>query len=84
MPKILDIYVAFSAIKNGPSKPFQGPVYDIDRDHHFQQLMVHAQELKNLHGPVYDVSKDHQVTTLVVERRQEKGRQTKGRWTKGR
>ena len=38
---------------------FQGPIYDIDRDHHFQQLMVHAQELKNLKGPVYDVEKDH-------------------------
>jgi hypothetical protein len=32
-------------------------VYDIDRDHHFQQLMVHAQELKDLRGPVYDIDK---------------------------
>ncbi len=60
-------FVAISAIKNESTKPFQGPVYDIDRDHHFQQLMVHAQELKNLHGPVYDVSKDHQVTILAIK-----------------
>jgi len=43
----------------------QGPVYEIERDHHFQQIMVHAQELKNLSGPVYDVEKDHSFRDLV-------------------
>lgn len=43
----------------------QGPVYEIERDHHFQQIMVHAQELKNLSGPVYDVEKDHNFRDLV-------------------
>ena len=44
----------------------QGPIYDIDRDHHFQQLMVHAQELKNLRGPVYNVEKDHHFRNLIM------------------
>ena len=45
----------------------QGPVYEMERNHHFQQLMIHAQDLKKLSAPVYDVEKDHhfQVWTLT-------------------
>ena len=44
----------------------QGPVYDVDRNHHFEQLMVHAQELKNLEGPVYDIDRKHQFQELIT------------------
>ena len=46
----------------------QGPVYEMERNHHFQQLMIHAQDLKKLSAPVYDVEKDHhfQVWTLLL------------------
>ena len=31
-----------------------GPRYDIDSQHHFSEIISHAQKLKDLHGPVYD------------------------------
>ena len=34
-------------------KELSGPVYDLDRKHHFQELIKNAYELKQLQGPVY-------------------------------
>ena len=44
----------------------QGPVYEMERNHHFQQLMIHAQDLKKLSAPVYDVEKDHHFQDLIT------------------
>ena len=37
----------------------QGPIYDVDRNHHFEQLLVHASELK----------KSTKVTKLLQKRK---------------
>ena len=30
-----------------------GPRYDIDSQHHFSEIISHAQKLKEMHGPIY-------------------------------
>jgi len=30
-----------------------GPVYDIDQAHHYQEIVKHAEKLRQMQGPVY-------------------------------
>lgn len=34
-------------------KNLKGPIYDVQKDHNFRDLIMHAYELKQLMGPVY-------------------------------
>ena len=34
-------------------KSLQGPLYDVDSDHHFSEIIANANILKDLHGPIY-------------------------------
>ena len=34
-------------------KTLQGPLYDVDSDHHFSEIIANANILKDLHGPIY-------------------------------
>ena len=38
-------------------KALQGPVYNIDANHHYQQILDHVDNLKSLKGPVYDIDR---------------------------
>ena len=38
-------------------KKLMGPIWQINREHNYQQIIEHAESLKNLHGPCYDIDK---------------------------
>ena len=35
-------------------KTLHGPMFKIDNEHHFSEIISHAQSLKDLHGPIYN------------------------------
>ena len=39
-------------------KSLQGPLYDVDSDHHFSEIIANANILKDLHGPIYQADGD--------------------------
>ena len=39
-------------------KTLHGPLYDVDSDHHFSEIIAHADKLKNLAGPIYQADGD--------------------------
>ena len=47
-------------------KTLQGPLYDVDSDDHFSEIIASANKLKNLTGPIYaDGESKHQFREMT-------------------
>ena len=38
---------------------FAGPCYEVEREHHFTDLLGHVEDLQTLHGPVFAIDNKH-------------------------